>query len=308
MNSYRILLLDDDDFVLAALRRELMNKPYVGHDGLEIEAFSSPEAALARAREPEGYFDLVISDIRMPGMSGIDFLKTFGEIQPDAVRIILSGDTDMPDLMRAINEAHIDFFIAKPWHEYDLKCALWQALRQYDLRYENRSLAKQYLERFGSRHQFKRKSCYQLMIVDDEPFVLRALERELGTGCVEEGAFGLYQFDVHSFDHVNAALQAARERQFDVVISDYAMPGMNGIEFLHLLREAQSDAVRILLSGKSDMDMLVAAVNLAGVSYFIAKPWRDFELRGAIDRALTYRELALENRFLAEMLRLRSKH
>lgn len=307
MKSYRILLLDDDDFVLSALRRELLNKSYATQDGLEIESFVSPAAALARAEEPDGYFDLVIVDIRMPEMSGIDFLKRFGDIQPDAARIILSGDTDMPELMRTINEAHIDFFIAKPWHEYDLRTGLWQALRQYDLRGENRRLAMQYVERFGAVHQFKRKDVYQLMILDDDQNVLHALQRELGGAGVRR-RFGLYQLEVHSFDQVEAALQAAREQQFDVVISDYAMPGMNGIKFLHLFREAQFDTVRILLSGTTDMEVFVAAVNTAGVNYFIAKPWSDYELRGAIDRALSYRELALENRFLAEMLRLRSKH
>lgn len=305
MKSYRILLLDND-FVVSALRRELLSKSYAMQDGLEIESFTSPVAALARVREPDGYFDLVIVDIRMPEMSGIDFLRQFGDIQPDAARVILSGDADMQELRRTINEAHIDFFIAKPWHEFDLRSGLWQALRQYDLRCENRNLAKQYIKRFGAAHQFKRKDIYQLMILDDDPNVLHALQRELGVGGQER--FGLYQLEVHRFERIEAALQAAREQQFDVVISDYAMPGMNGIEFLHLFREAQSDAVRILLSGTIDMEVFAAAVNMAGVNYFIAKPWSDYELRGAIDRALTYRELALENRFLAEMLRLRSKH
>jgi DNA-binding NtrC family response regulator len=307
VNSYRILLLDDDDFILAALRRELMSQPYVGHEGLEIEAFDSPAAALARAREPDGYFDVVISDNRMPGMNGIDFLKAFRKIQPDAARIILSGHADMEDMMRAINEAHIDFFVAKPWHEYDLKSALWQALRDYDLRYENRRLAKEYLERFGLRHQLKRKNKYQLMIVDDDPHVLRALQRELDESY-SQGAFGLYQLEAHAFDHVDEAFRAARERQFDVIICDYAMPGMNGIEFLRQFKEAQPDAVRILISGMADVDVLVAAVNRAGVGCFVGKPWRDYELRASIDRALTHRELELDNHILADLLRLRSKH
>ncbi|MDP2144628.1 MAG: response regulator [Gallionella sp.] len=306
MNSYRILLLDDDDFILAALRRELMNQPYVGHEGLEIEAFVSPVAALARAREPDGYFDVVISDNRMPEMNGIDFLRAFREIQPDAARIILSGHADMQDMMRAINEAHIDFFIDKPWHEYDLKSALWQALRHYELRYENRRLAKEYLERFGLHHQLKRKDKYLLMIVDDEQNVLRALKRELDASY-SQGAFGMYQIEVHTFDQVDAAIQAAQERQFDVILSDYAMQGMNGIEFLSLFRDAQPDAVRILLSGTVDVNVLVSAVNRASVSCFIGKPWRDYELRAAIDRALTHRELELDNRILADLLRLRSK-
>lgn len=307
MDTYRILLLDDDDFILAALRRELLNKPYVGHEGLEIESFTSPLAALARAKEPDGYFDVVIADNRMPEMNGIDFLRAFGDIHPDAVRVVLSGHTERTDLMRAINEAHIDFFIAKPWHEYDLKCALVQALRHYDTRSENRRLSKLYLEHFGLDHQPQRKDQYQLMVVDDDPHILRALERELGDSYTQ-GCFGLYRLDVHTFEQVDAALSALHEQRYDVIISDYAMPKLNGIEFLRLSKEVQPDVVRILLSGVADVDVLIAAVNTAGISHFVGKPWHDYELRAAIDRALSHRELELENRFLADLLRLKAKH
>ena len=307
MDTYRILLLDDDDFILAALQRELLRKPYIGHAGLEIETFTSPSAALARAQEADGYFDVVISDIRMPEMSGIDFLKAFGNIHPDAASILLSGHADMPELIQAINEAHINFFIAKPWTEYDLKRALWEAIRHYDTRYTNRQLANQYLDRFGLRHQFKRKEIYHLMVVDDDPQVLRALERELGKSYTR-GAFGIYRLEVDAFDHADAALQAAHERQFDVVISDYAMPEMNGVEFLRRIKEVQPDAVRMLISGTADVEVLIAAVNTGGVSYFIGKPWYDYELRAAIDRALSHREMELENRFLADLLLLKEQH
>ncbi len=307
MNTYRILLLDDDAFVLGALRRELLSEPFVGHKELEVEAFTSPLAALERAGEPDGYFDLVVADNRMSGMSGIDFLKAFGEIQPEAARIILSGYPDMHELMRAINEAHIDAFIAKPWQAYDLKSALWQVLRQYELRSENRDLARQYLERFGLQHQLNRKVHYRLMIVDDDLLALQALQRELNEAYIH-GAFGMYQLDVQCFEHVDAALQEAHEQQYDLVMCDYSMPEMDGIEFLHLFRELQPDAVRILISGVADMDVLVAAVNKANVGYFVGKPWRDYELRIAIDRALAHRELELDNRFLADLLRLKTRN
>lgn len=306
MSTYRILLLDDDEFILAALRRELLNKPYVGHEGLEIEAFTSPLAALARARENDGYFDVVIADNRMAEMDGVDFLKTFGEIQPDAVRVVLSGHAGRAELIRAINEAHIDFFIAKPWHAYDLKCALVQALRQHDLHNENRRLAKLYLERFGLNHQMQRKDKFQLMVVDDDPHILRALERELGESS-RQGCLGVYPLEVRTFERADAALSAARALEFDVVISDYAMPSPDGIELLRLIKEIQPDAVRILLSGVAKVDALIAAVNTAGVSYFVGKPWHDYELRAAIDRALSHRELELENRFLADSLRKRGR-
>jgi response regulator RpfG family c-di-GMP phosphodiesterase len=83
------------------------------------------------------------------------------------------------------------------------------------------------------------------------------------------------------------------------------MPRFDGIEFLRLIKEVQPDAVRILLSGVADVDVLIAAVNTAGVSHFVGKPWHDYELRAAIDLALLHRELELKNRFLADRLRLK---
>ncbi len=307
MNTYRIMLLDDDEHVLSALRRELLSEPFVGHQSLEIEAFTSPAAALERAGQVDGYFDLVIADNRMAEMPGIDFLKAFGEIQPETARVILSGYPEMRELTRAINEAHIDAFVTKPWHAYDLKSTLWQVLRQYDLHSENRQLARQYLESFGLQHQLTRKVNYRLLVVDDDQLMLQALKRELGDAYIH-GVFGMYRLEVQCFEHADAALQDAHEQQYDVVICDYAMPGQDGIEFLHELRELQPDAVRILISGAADLDVLVAAVNKAGVNYFVGKPWRDYELRIAIDRALAHRELELDNRFLADLLRLKGRH
>ncbi|OGT01083.1 MAG: hypothetical protein A3F73_01785 [Gallionellales bacterium RIFCSPLOWO2_12_FULL_59_22] len=308
MDNYRILLLDDDNYILAALRRELLRKPYIGHAGLEIETFDSPFAALARAQEHDGYFDVVISDIRMPEMNGIDFLKAFGIIHPDAASIILSGHADMQELIRAINEAHINFFIIKPWTEYDLKKALLEAIRYYDIRYENRRLADQYHKRFGLRHQFRRKEIYPLMVVDNDPYTLHALERELGRSYTTRGTFGPYRLEVDTFEHADAALQAARERQFDVVIADYAMPEMNGVEFLRRIKEVRPDAVRMMISGSADVEVLIAAVNIGGISHFVGKPWHDYELRAAIDLALSHHEMELENRFLADLLLLKEKN
>lgn len=300
------MLLDDDDFILASLRRELLTKPYLGQDGLEVEAFSSPAAALSRAREPDGYFDLLIVDNQMPEMSGIDFLKAFRNVHPDVASIVLSGHVEMQDLMTAINEAHIDFFVPKPWSEYDLKSALWQAIRHYDLRCDNRRLAKQYVERFGLHHQPKRKDTYQVMVVDDDPLILRALERELNNTYMQ-GSFGIYRLEMSTFTSTSEAFTAAHDGNFDVVISDYAMPEMNGIEFLRMFREARPETVRILISAMADVAVLIAAINQAGVNYFVGKPWSDYELRAAIDRALMHRELELDNRILADMLRLRNK-
>lgn len=138
----RILIVDDEDSILKALKRVLRlapcaygNKSYT----LEVFDFNSPLAALEAVRNEE--FDLLMSDYRMPGMDGIEFLKAAKAIQPDAARLILSGYADLNALVRAVNEVGIDRFIGKPWNDYDLMSAIGQALAHRDLMLENRQLA-----------------------------------------------------------------------------------------------------------------------------------------------------------------------
>lgn len=138
----RILILDDEESILKALKRLLRVAPCaVGNTTftLDVEAFLSPLAALERARhEP---FDLFISDYRMAEMDGVEFLKAVKGIQPDAARLILSGYADLNALVRAVNEVGIDRFIGKPWNDYELLSAIAQSLAHRDLILENRQLA-----------------------------------------------------------------------------------------------------------------------------------------------------------------------
>lgn len=138
----RILILDDEESILKALKRVLRVAPCTAGNRtftLEVEAFISPKAAIERARhEP---FDLFISDYRMAEMDGVEFLTAIKAIQPDAARLILSGYADLNALVRAVNEVGIDRFIGKPWNDYELMSAIAQSLAHRDLMLENRQLA-----------------------------------------------------------------------------------------------------------------------------------------------------------------------
>jgi two-component system probable response regulator PhcQ len=118
---YRLLLLDDEQFILNALRRCLTSIDVRRLDGeaLSLEMFTSPEAAIARCEEQE--FDLVISDFRMPTMDGVEFLSRIMEILPNAPRVIISGYADRDAIIAAINEAHLTRFIQKPWDDEELR-------------------------------------------------------------------------------------------------------------------------------------------------------------------------------------------
>ena len=155
-----ILIVDDDEAILKALRRVLTLTPCpVGGEvrRLKVDIFSSPEDALEQAQQTA--YDLVISDYRMPGMSGVQFLKAFREIQPDAARLILSGYADLDGLIGAINEAGIIRFLSKPWNDYELVSSIGQALAMRELMQENQRLADQARLAMGtlSAEEFERK-------------------------------------------------------------------------------------------------------------------------------------------------------
>jgi two-component system probable response regulator PhcQ len=113
----RILLVDDEVHVLSALQRIM--RPFLQEYEVEIEAFSDPELALLRCAETS--FDIVMSDYRMPGLTGADFLQMVKGIQPDAVRVMLSASTEFAEVSNAINRAEVFRYVAKPWEGEELK-------------------------------------------------------------------------------------------------------------------------------------------------------------------------------------------
>jgi two-component system, probable response regulator PhcQ len=126
---YRILIIDDEPNILAALRRCLMGIDVRQLDGaaLVIETFASPEAAIERCEEQD--FDLLISDYRMPSMNGVEVLSRLMEVQPSVPRVIISAFADRDAIIAAINEAHLSQFIEKPWNDAELRASITSLLR-----------------------------------------------------------------------------------------------------------------------------------------------------------------------------------
>jgi len=143
----------------------------------------------------------------------------------------------------------------------------------------------------------------RIMLVDDEEFILKALQRLLRVAPCSYGN-RTFNLEVHAFSSPVEALEHARHEEFDLFLSDYRMPVMDGIEFLKATKEVQPDAARLILSGYADLNALLRAVNEVGIERFIAKPWNDYELMSAIAQSLAHRELLLENRQLANLVRM----
>jgi thioredoxin reductase (NADPH) len=115
VNKPFLLVVDDDPQVLAAVRRDLRSH-YREH--YTVVSAASGEEALATVRELKARGDalaMIISDQRMPGMLGTAVLATSREVYPLARRVLLTAYSDIDAAVRAINEAHLDHYLSKPW-------------------------------------------------------------------------------------------------------------------------------------------------------------------------------------------------
>jgi len=121
----RILLVDDDANILGSLRRNLARM-------YDIVARETPREALALI-EAGGAFAAIVSDLRMPGMSGVEFFEQAQQLAPNSGRIMLTGDADLDTAIEAVNRGNIFRFLRKPTPLEKLRETLQEAVRRYEM-------------------------------------------------------------------------------------------------------------------------------------------------------------------------------
>lgn len=165
----RLLLLDDEPQVANAICRELRST------GWQIDAFSDPQEALLALSH--NTYNLILTDLRMPELDGIAFLQFARQLQPDALRLLLSGDSDRESLIRAVNKAEIHRFIAKPWDACGLRDTLQTCLELQQVLAERKIL----LERISHQQRsIDAHEAYLREMRDKHPEIFKVARGEDG--------------------------------------------------------------------------------------------------------------------------------
>jgi phosphoserine phosphatase RsbU/P len=129
-----VLFVDDEENILSALKREL--RPWAKSRSIEIETVSSAQAALALIDERPQDFAVVVSDLRMPVMKGSDFLAILRDKRPDIVTILLTGYSEMEEVVKAV-KIGIFSYMLKPWDGEYLATELDKAFEHYSMKLDN---------------------------------------------------------------------------------------------------------------------------------------------------------------------------
>ena len=169
LKSHRILAVDDEGKVLDSLKRIFLDEPRI-----TLRTTTEPQEALRIALTRD--IDLVVTDQRMPGMTGIELLQKITREKPDMTTIVLTGYSDVKVILKAVNDIGVYKFILKPWKNEDLYWTVVRALEMKELVENNRRLDREikkrdaYLRDLESRHpgitRVKRDSSGFVMIDD----------------------------------------------------------------------------------------------------------------------------------------------
>lgn len=125
-----------------------------------------------------------------------------------------------------------------------------------------------------------------VLLVDDEDMIITSIKAFLQLET---------DFTIHGFTDPEEAANFAKSNQIDVVVSDYLMPKMNGIQLLSRVKEAQPEASRVLLTGHADKQSAIQAINQVALFQYLEKPWDNQQLllvvQSGAERARLFRDL-----------------
>ncbi|WP_158223006.1 EAL domain-containing protein [Halovibrio salipaludis] len=156
----------------------------------------------------------------------------------------------------------------------------FEQLRTHELSAETRAAFAEVHGRESGNQASRR-----LLILDDEPNILKSLKRLLR----RDG------YEIHTVTSAQEALNLLALYEFQVVLSDQRMPEMTGTDFLSRVKELYPDTIRIVLSGYTDLDSVTDAVNRGAIYKFLTKPWDDEQLRSQIRQAFLHHAAVLED-------------
>jgi len=134
--KHSILIVDDEDAILNAFKRILADENY------EVHTVNNGFDGLNRLRTAKKPYSLIISDQRMPEMSGVQFFSQAKDISPESVRILLTGYADSDSIIDAINRGGVHLYFTKPWHEEEILLHIRQSISKVEVLQENKKLVE----------------------------------------------------------------------------------------------------------------------------------------------------------------------
>jgi serine/threonine-protein kinase len=276
----RILFVDDEPRILIALKA-LFRRDY------DVVTAASGEAALEILRQ--GDVDVVVSDQRMPEMTGVEVLRKAKDLRPRAIRVLLTGYSDLSAILAAINDGEIFRFINKPWSNVDLRSTIAAAVKASAVDYVKEAEAPD--EDLTARVHVPGVDDVGTLILDDDEATRNTLQRVLGR-----------ERTVYTASNLDEGLDLLERHKIGVIVTEIAVGGEVVTDLLGALRQHHPSLVAIVLTGQSDAEQSIDLINRGQIYRFLSKPVSEGLLRGSVNLAM--RRFEILQKHPAQTLRI----
>ncbi len=260
----RILFVDDEERILTALRGVFRGQYQVVTAAQPLEALRLVESSS---------FPVVVSDQRMPGMQGVDFLRKVRDVSPGTVRILLTGYSDLASMVGSINEGEVYRFISKPWDTQEIQEVVAEAV----------SIGNRLLQRGVTAALPPPITHDAVLVIDESRETYNTVAGFLGGAAELVFAKG-----------ITDALSFLQKRETAVVIADVDAGLDNYLVFLNVLKRERPEILVIALTSASDSEYVIQFINSAQIYRFLNKPANldlmEQYVRAAIAQHEAYRE------------------
>jgi response regulator RpfG family c-di-GMP phosphodiesterase len=299
--KHTLLVVDDEPDVCDSVH-DLLRK--------EFKVLKARSAAEGMKLMEANEVHIIMTDQRMPQVTGVELLTKIRKGHPRAVRMLFTGYADLESIIAAINQGHIFQFLKKPWEPQELEAAVRQAAKEYDriidqsdelhrLHDEIEGLWKRVatLETQvvrGPKNSNKPPAMHTLLVVDDEPDVCDSVHDLLRK-----------EFNVLKARSAAEGIKLMETNEVHIIMTDQRMPQVTGVELLSKIRAGHPQAVRMLFTGYADLESIITAINQGHIFQFLKKPWDPQELQGAVHQAAAEYDRLLEQ--ADEMRRLQDE-
>jgi DNA-binding NtrC family response regulator len=255
----RVLFVDDESRILLSLKAIFR----AHYDVTTAEGGPAALEALKKER-----FDVVISDQRMPGITGVEVLRVAREQQPQAIRMLLTGYADLNAIIASINEGEIFRFIPKPWVNGELRDTVAAAVR---------AAAIEHIPLPEPPPGPKQNAAYSdvgVLVLDEDPQTAMALRGVLGS-----------EREVVSASSIDEGLELLGRHRIGVIFTELAIRGQSVAPLLSALRDHHPALVVVAFTGRADAGHSISLINHGQVFRLLQKPVTPSVLRGTVNIA-----------------------
>lgn len=251
----RVLFVDDEERILAGLR-SLFRQQY------NVFVTDTPAEAVAMVQKHD--IQVVVSDQRMPGMTGVELLRQVKEAAPQAVRVLLTGYADLAALVGSINQGEIFRFVKKPWDNDELRQVLADASK----------IAAELADIQAPAPESPR-SAGSVLVIDPNQGLARGLQRLLaGRATVRLAGSAL------------EAVKLLDKEEIACVVADLDAGRDHLVSLFKLLKKQRPEILSVLVTHEPDSELVIDLINSAQIFRFVAKPVNARELRTHVGSAL----------------------